>query len=75
MRFPVYWSSFFSIFAKRTIMDDDNKNNLEEPAAAYGQKCKLSEIEFQPMPNMMEALRKQGYITHEELVERLSKYL
>ena len=55
---------------------DEKNHNLEEPAAAYGQKCKLSEIEFQPMPNMMEALRKQGYITHEELVERLSsKYL
>ena len=54
---------------------DEKNHNLEEPAASYGQKCKLSEIEFQPMSLMMETLRKQGYITHEELVARLSKYL
>ncbi len=54
---------------------DENKHTLEEPSVSYGQKHKLSEIEFQPMSNMMEALREQGYITHDEFVERLSKYL
>jgi|GEM_PF-3081728 len=54
---------------------DENKHILEEPSVSYGQKHKLSEIEFQPMSNMMETLRKQGYITHEEFVERLSKHL
>ena len=54
---------------------EEKKHILEDPAASYGRKCKLSEIEFQPMHNMMGTMRKRGYITHEELVERLSKYL
>ena len=51
---------------------DENKHTLKEPSASYGSKYKLSEIEFQPMPDMMETLREQGYITHEEFVERLA---
>ena len=51
---------------------DENKHTLEEPSVSYGQKHKLCEIEFQPLSNMMETLRKQGYITHEEFVERLA---
>lgn len=54
----------------------DEKNHiLEEPAASYGSKVKLSEVPFQPMPRIMETLRAQGYITHNEFVERMSKFL
>lgn len=54
---------------------DEKKNILEEPAISYGRKIKLSEIEFQPMHNMMETLKAQGCITMDEFVERFSKYL
>ena len=54
---------------------DDKNHILEEPAASYGSKVKLCEVAFQPMPQMMETLRAQGYITHEEFVERVSKHL
>ena len=53
----------------------DKKHTLEEPAASYGRKVKLSEMEFQPMHNMMETLKAQGCLTFEEFKERLSKYL
>ena len=54
---------------------DKNNKTLEEPAAEYGRNLRAEEIVFQPMTNMMESLRSQGYITHDELVNRLSKYL
>lgn len=54
---------------------EEKKHTLEEPAVSYGRKYKLSEIEFQPMHNMRETLRQQGYITHEEFIQRISKYL
>lgn len=54
---------------------DDNKHILEEPAAVYGRKVRMSELEFTPMPNMMETLRKQGYISQEEFIERFSKFM
>ena len=47
---------------------------LEEPAVSYGKREHISEIGFIPMPHMMETLRERGYITFEELQERLSKY-
>ena len=54
---------------------DENKHNLEEPATSYGREIKSSEVVFEPMPRMMESLRAQGYLTHEEFVERMSKYI
>ena len=54
---------------------DDKDHFFEEPGGEYGRKVKASEIVFEPMPHMRESLRKQGYITHEEFVDRLSKYL
>lgn len=54
---------------------DTKGHTLEEPAVGYGRKYKLSEIEFQPVHNMMETLRQQGCITFDEFKERLSKYL
>lgn len=48
---------------------------LEEPAAVYGSKVRLGDIEFRPMPHLMETLRERGYITFDELSKRLSKYL
>ncbi len=56
-------------------MDKKNKDLLQEPSVAYGQSLKLSEIEFQPMHNMMENLRAQGCITFDEFADRFSKYL
>ena len=53
----------------------ENKNILEEPAVSYGSKVRLGDIEFRPMPHLMETLRERGYITLDELSERLSKYL
>ena len=50
-------------------------NVLEEPAASYGRKIRLSDVAPQPMENMEERLRAMGYISHEEFVEHLSKYL
>ena len=47
------------------------EEQAEEPVASYGSKVKLSEVAFQPMPQMMETLRAQGYITHEEFVNRI----
>ena len=38
-------------------MSKKNKDLLQEPSASYGQSHKLSEIEFQPMHNMMETLK------------------
>ena len=54
---------------------DENKHTLKEPAAESGRKVKASDVVFQPMANMMETLRSQGYISHEELVNRLSQDL
>ena len=53
---------------------DKNKQNLEEPAASYGKKVTLGEIEFQPVPHMMETLKAQGCISFEDFVEKFSKY-
>ena len=67
---------FFFIFAALwSITMDENKHTLKEPAAEYGRKVKASDVVFQPMANMMETLRSQGYISHEELVNRLSQDL
>ena len=51
----------------------EKNHNLEEPAVSYGRKVRLGEIEFKPMPRMMESLREMGYITFDELSERLTK--
>lgn len=53
----------------------EKSHNLEEPAVSYGSKVRLGEIEFKPMPRMMESLREMGYITFDELSERLTKRL
>lgn len=52
-----------------------DSHNLEEPAVSYGSKVRLGDIEFKPMLHMMETLRERGYITFDELSEKLSKYL
>ena len=53
-----------------------NKDHyLEEPAVSYGRKVKIGEIVPEPMEHMEEVLRARGYISHEELVEHLSKHL
>ena len=52
-----------------------DSHNLEEPAVSYGSKVRLGEIEFIPMPRMMDTLRERGYITFSELKDRLSKFL
>ena len=54
---------------------EKNKNNLEEPAASCGKKVKIGDIIPEPMENMEETLKAMGYISYEELVEHLSKYL
>lgn len=53
----------------------NDSHNLEEPAVSYGSKVRLGDVEFKPMPRMMETLRERGYITFDELSEKLSKYL
>ncbi len=53
----------------------EKSHNLKEPAVSYGSKVRLGEIEFKPMPRMMESLREMGYITFDELSERLTKRL
>lgn len=54
---------------------DKKDHILEEPRGAYGGTIKLSEVTPTPMHNMLETLREQGYISHEEFIERLSKHL
>ena len=66
---------FFVYLCEKVKSMDNNKHNLEDPAASYGRKMKLSEVEFQPMNNMKETLRQQGCITFDEFVDKLSKYL
>lgn len=69
---------FYYLCKKATSMDENdqnNKQNLEEPAANYGKKVTLGEIEFQPVPHMMETLQAQGCISFEDFVEKFSKYL
>jgi len=55
--------------------DKNNKNLLKSPSASYGRKVRLGDIVPIPMENADEKLRSMGYISHEELVERLSKYM
>lgn len=54
---------------------EKDKHNLEEPAASYGRKVRIGDIVPEPMENMEETLKARGYISYEELVEHLSKYL
>ena len=74
-RFCFVNGRFLCIFAVMDKRMDDKDHSLEEPGAEYGRKVKASEIVFEPMPHMRDSLRAQGYITHEEFVDRLSKYL
>lgn len=53
----------------------DKKHMLEEPVMAYGRKVRVGDLVPEPMENMEDELRSRGYISHEEFVERLSKYL
>ena len=52
-----------------------NKEILEEPRAPYGSSIRMEDLTFESMPHMMETLRAQGCITHDELVDRLSKLI
>lgn len=54
---------------------ENKKQKLEEPVVAYGRKVRMGDLVPEPMENMEEVLRSRGYISHEEFVERLSKYL
>lgn len=55
---------------------NENKHTLNEPAGAYGGKTvSIEEMQFAPMSDMKSSLKSKGYITHEELVDRLNKYL
>ncbi len=57
-------------------MNDKNNNNLlMSPSASYGRKVRLGDIVPIPMENAGEKLRSMGYISHEELVEHLSKFM
>ena len=42
---------------------DEKKNNI------------LEDLSFEPIPHMMETLHAQGCITHNKLVERMTKNL
>lgn len=53
----------------------DKKHTLEEPAASYGRKVKIRDLEFEPLLHLEQSLREQGYISFDELKERLAKYL
>ncbi len=54
---------------------EDKKHSLEEPLVSYGHKVRIGDLVPEPMENMEEELRSRGYISHEEFVERLSRYL
>ena len=54
---------------------EDKMHRLEEPAVSYGRKVRIGDLVPEPMENMEEELRARGYISHEEFVERLSRYL
>lgn len=54
---------------------ENKKQKLEEPVVAYGRKVRMGDLVPEPIENMEEVLRSRGYISHEEFVERLSKYL
>ena len=56
-------------------MDEKKNNNLEDPMVAYGTPVRKEDLSFEPIPHMMATLRAQGCITHDELVERLAKYI
>ena len=56
-------------------MKEKKNHILEEPSVSYGKSEHMRDIGFTPMPHMMETLRERGYITFDELQERLSKYL
>ena len=54
---------------------DKNKNTLNEPAVNYGRKVHVSELQFKPMDNMMETLRFQGYVSLDEFISKVSKFM
>ena len=54
---------------------DEKKHILEEPTVIYGRKIKMRDLIPIPMENMDEELRSRGYISHEEFLEGLSKYM
>lgn len=56
-------------------MDEIKKNTLEEPMASYGKSFRMEELSFESVPNLIESLRSQGCISHDELVERVNKYI
>ena len=56
-------------------MEKKNNNNLEDPLVAYGTPVRKEDLSFEPIPHMMETLRAQGCISHDELIERLAKYI
>lgn len=71
------WICLFELSDKtyKFAIMKEKSHNLEEPAVSYGNKVRLGEIEFKPMPRMMESLRDMGYISFDELSERLTKRL
>ena len=52
------------------------KNTLEEPRLGYGGKrVSASSVQFAPMEDMMASLKARGYISHDELVDKVSKHM
>ena len=67
---------FFVYLQKRQpSMKEKQDNTLKSPAASYGSKVRLGDIVPIPMENADETLRSMGYVTHEDLVNHLSKHM
>ena len=56
-------------------MKEKKDNSLKSPAASYGSKVRLGDIVPIPMENADETLHSMGYVTHEDLVNHLSKHM
>jgi hypothetical protein len=49
-----------------------DKNNLESPSAPYGRIVRVGDLQFEPVDNLDESLRAQGYITLEDFKNKYS---
>ena len=56
-------------------MEKDNNNSLNSPAASYGKKVSVRDLHYEPVDNLEETLRSQGYISLDEYINKVSKYL
>ena len=60
---------------KVELMEKDNNNSLNSPAASYGKKVSVRDLHYEPVDNLEETLRSQGYISLDEYINKVSKYL